>query len=157
MSFEAGSLLHIAASRLGKSQNFESQHQSFLPSLRSALNVSVHPFSSGLLPASLLFLRRLQSETKDMEAVVILSRLRHSISIIIIGPSEQYHQKIVGTDLGQNLGVQVAAGYPLSLSSTALYYTMGHVRYFFVKQHVALQCFLQPAVRLSVSANSTTV
>lgn len=60
-----------------------------------------------------------------------------------------------GMDLQQNLGDQVAAGYASFSSATTLYYTMGHGVYSFVMHPVALQYFLQPAMRLAIPENPT--
>lgn len=62
-----------------------------------------------------------------------------------------------GMDLRQKLGDQVAAGYASFSSATTLYYTMGHGVYSFVMHPVALQYFLQPAMRLAIPENPTTV
>lgn len=62
-----------------------------------------------------------------------------------------------GLDLRQNLGDQVAAGYAAFSSATTLCYTMGHGTYSFVLHPVALQYFLQPAMRLAVPENPITV
>ena len=62
-----------------------------------------------------------------------------------------------GIDLQQNLADQVAAGYASFSSATTLYYTMGHGVYSFVMHPVALQYFLQPAMRVAIPENPTTV
>lgn len=62
-----------------------------------------------------------------------------------------------GMDLRQNLGDQVAAGYASFSSATTLCYTMGHGTYSFVLHPVALQYFLQPAMRLAIPENPTTM
>ncbi|KAI0567037.1 Fructose-1-6-bisphosphatase [Gracilaria domingensis] len=62
-----------------------------------------------------------------------------------------------GIDLQQKLGDQVAAGYASFSSATTLYYTMGHGVYSFVLHPVALQYFLQPAMRLALADNPTVV
>ena len=62
-----------------------------------------------------------------------------------------------GMDLQQSLGDQVAAGYASFSSATTLYYTMGHGVYSFVLHPVALQYFLQPAMRLAIPENPTSV
>lgn len=62
-----------------------------------------------------------------------------------------------GIDLRQALGDQVAAGYASFSSATTLTYTMGHGAYSFVLHPVAMQYFLQPAMRLAIPENPTTV
>lgn len=62
-----------------------------------------------------------------------------------------------GMDLRQKLSDQVAAGYASYSSATTLHYTMGHGVYSFVLHPVALQYFLQPAMRLSIPENPSTI
>ncbi|CAN8065149.1 unnamed protein product [Agarophyton chilense] len=62
-----------------------------------------------------------------------------------------------GIDLQQKLEHQVAAGYAAFSSACTLYYTMGHGVYSFVLHPVALQYFLQPAMRLALPENPTVV
>lgn len=62
-----------------------------------------------------------------------------------------------GIDLCQALGDQVAAGYASFSSATILTYTMGHGSHSFVLHPVAMQYFLQPAMRLAIPENPTTV
>ncbi|PXF41253.1 Fructose-1,6-bisphosphatase class 1 [Gracilariopsis chorda] len=62
-----------------------------------------------------------------------------------------------GKDLQQKLLHQVAAGYAAFSSATTLYYTMGHGVYSFVLHPVALQYFLQPAMKLVLPENPTVV
>lgn len=62
-----------------------------------------------------------------------------------------------GMDLRQTLSDQVAAGYAAFSSATTLCYTMGHGSYSFVLHPVALQYFLQPAMRLAIPENPITV
>ena len=60
-------------------------------------------------------------------------------------------------DLLQKAKDQVAAGYCVYSSATTLHYTMGHGLYSFVMHPVALQYFLQPAMRVTLPENPSAV